>query len=117
MHSRINLIVIRSVDLNRAESFYQNLGLTFVRHRHGSGPEHMASESAGFVFEVYPRSNDRDSTSHVRLGFVVDDIDAIIQRLREASVEVVTAPYESPWGRRAVVKDHDGHTVELTSKV
>lgn len=38
----LNLVVIRSVDLDRAEKFYNALGLLFERHSHGIGPEHLA---------------------------------------------------------------------------
>lgn len=51
----LNLVVIRSADLDRSESFYRTLGLTFTRHRHGAGPEHLSCELGPLVFEVYPR--------------------------------------------------------------
>ena len=34
--------------------FYACLGLTFDRHRHGTGPEHLGAEDAGGVLELYP---------------------------------------------------------------
>ena len=42
----LNLVVIRSTDFERAASFYAVLGLTFVKHRHGTGPEHSPAKSA-----------------------------------------------------------------------
>lgn len=47
----LNLVVIRTVDLDRAEHFYGLLGLRFVRHSHGSGPEHLAAEGGGVVLK------------------------------------------------------------------
>jgi len=38
----LNLIVLRSADLDRAAQFYSRLGIVFSRERHGSGPEHLA---------------------------------------------------------------------------
>lgn len=40
----ISLVVLRSTDLERAEHFYAAIGLRFVKHAHGNGPEHLASE-------------------------------------------------------------------------
>ena len=51
----LNLVVIRAEDIDRAAAFYGLLGLEFQKHRHGSGPEHYASEERGIVFEIYPR--------------------------------------------------------------
>src|SRR5262245_23265769 len=45
----VNLVVLRARDLERAEAFYRALGFDFVRHAHGAGPEHLASESDGRV--------------------------------------------------------------------
>jgi lactoylglutathione lyase len=111
----LNLVVIRSADLDRAERFYRVLGLHFERHRHGTGPEHLAAQpyEGGYVFEVYPASVKAGSTTGVRIGFSVDAVDVYLDQLVEAGGTIVQAPADSEWGRRAVVADPDGHRVEL----
>lgn len=109
-----NLIVIRSADMDRAAAFYQALGLRFTKHRHGTGPRHYASEVNGFVFEIYPLGSANPTTS-TRIGFSVDDIDSTIEALSGAGGEVLSSPQDSQWGRRAVVKDPDGHKIELVT--
>jgi len=110
----LNLVMIRSIDLERAARFYGVLGLSFSKHRHGSGPEHFACELGSAVFEIYPRKDDTDSTSSTRIGFRVPSVDAAIAALQAIGVTVVSPPKDSPWGRRAVVDDFDGHRVEIT---
>ena len=110
-----NLLVIRSADIDRAVSFYRNLGTVFERHAHGKGPEHYASETNGFVFEIYPLKDGCGGTSETRLGLNVDSVDDALQMLEELDVEIVTPAKDSQWGRRAVVRDLDGHTVELVT--
>ncbi|RYD29752.1 MAG: glyoxalase/bleomycin resistance/dioxygenase family protein, partial [Verrucomicrobiaceae bacterium] len=39
----LNLVVLRSRDMEHAADFYNRLGLEFSRHRHGKGPEHFAA--------------------------------------------------------------------------
>lgn len=109
---RPSLLTVRSRDLASAERFYSRLGVTFARHSHG-GPEHLCSESEGMVFEIYPLTNDQLPTSSTRLGFHVDDLANLLQDLEAAGVEVVVPPRSSAWGLRAVVRDGDGHCVEL----
>ncbi|MFO0943649.1 MAG: ATP-grasp domain-containing protein [Pirellulales bacterium] len=41
--ARLNLIVLRSSDKDRASVFYSKLGLQLTKHRHGKGPEHYAA--------------------------------------------------------------------------
>jgi len=110
-----NLVVLKSQDLERAHSFYGALGLRFVRHSHGKGPVHLASESAGQVFEIYPLQDKAASTKATRIGFAVPSVDDAYLALLSVGGEAVSEPKDSPWGRRAVVADPDGHRVELTS--
>lgn len=114
MNIEINLIVLRSADIDRAAQFYQVLGLEFTKHRHGTGPEHYASELEGCVFEVYPRQKESDASTGTRVGFRVSSVDKAIAALEVAGAKVVSLPKDSVWGRRAVIDDLDGHRVELT---
>ncbi len=110
-----NLLVIRSPDIDRAVTFYQQMGMLFDRHAHGNGPAHYASDICGFIFEIYPQRNADDITTKARIGFTVDDVDGVIDLLREIDVTVISEPTDTEGGRRAVVKDLDGHTVELVT--
>jgi lactoylglutathione lyase len=109
----LNLVVLRSADMARAAAFYSRLGLQFMRHRHGTGPEHFAAELPGGVFELYPLTADGPSTLGTRIGFRVPSVDAAIAALSDFPGAIITAPRDSEWGRRAVVADPDGHRVEL----
>lgn len=108
----LNLVVLRARDMERAALFYSKMGLQFQKHRHGRGPEHYSSVVGGFVFELYPLL-DQPPTTGTRVGFSVADVDAVFDQLTELGAEVVVRPADSEWGRRAVVKDFDGHAVEL----
>ena len=110
----LNLVVIRARDIQVAKTFYELIGLQFELHRHGNGPEHFACEWESRVFEIYPT---QESSAETRIGFAVDAVDSITRSLRDAGHEILSEPRDSPWGRRAVVRDPDGHCVELTSKL
>lgn len=112
----LNLVVLRSGDIKKASEFYAHLGLKFKIHRHGSGPEHYAAELQGGVFELYPQSNDGPSTLGTRIGFAVASVDSVVAGLTEYPDAIVSAPKDSEWGRRAVLKDPDGHRVELLQR-
>jgi lactoylglutathione lyase len=113
----LNLVVLRSPDIERAVQFYRSLGLSFEQHRHGNGPEHYAAEMGNMVFEIYPRRNEGDNTNAVRIGFRVQSLEKIIAAAQEAGGQIVSAPQVSEWGRRAVLDDPDGHRVELIEAV
>jgi lactoylglutathione lyase len=111
----VNLLVIRSPDIHRAVEFYRQMGMEFDLHSHGNGPQHYASTVAGFVFEIYPGKTGHNDTTSTRIGFSVDDVDAVVESLRSIHATIVKDPTDTEWGRRAVAKDFDGHTVELVT--
>jgi len=113
---QLNLVVLRSLDIDRAAKFYRQLGLSLTRHSHGSGLEHFASESHGSVFELYPETEKSRPTLGTRIGFIVDSVDHLVPLLEKIGAEILTRPSDSEWGRRAVVKDLDGHIVELLTR-
>ena len=112
----VNLIVIRSEDIEMAEKFYSNLGMLFCKEKHGTGPEHYAYCANGLVFEIYPLKENDHPTTNVRLGFDIDSVDDYINDISTLGGVVVTPPHDSEWGRRTVIKDPDGHTIELVCK-
>jgi predicted enzyme related to lactoylglutathione lyase len=108
----LNLVVIRAIDLDRADRFYSALGIRLGRERHGTGPEHLAGQVGTAVLEIYPlRESGR--TNEARLGFRVSSIADALAAAQAAGGSVVTPPRASAWGLRAVLIDPDGHHVEL----
>lgn len=113
---KFNLIVLRSSDMQKLADFYSNFGMAFTKHRHGKGPEHYGTEDCGIVFEIYSKRNESDRTLDVRFGFEVDDIDGILKKIEPYDYKVISEPKDSPWGRRMVLDDIEGHRIELTQK-
>jgi len=110
----LNLIVLRAKDIERLGRFYEALGLSFVRERHGSGPEHLTARTGEMTFEIYPCVQQQD-TRGIRIGF---NVDHPAERLAIAVLHgatIVTALGNGPWGERAVIADPEGHIVELVS--
>ena len=111
----LNLVVLRSADLVRAERFYSALGLRLAREQHGTGPEHLAAELGDAVFEIYPQG-DSESTLGVRVGFRIPSVADAIAAALSAGGALITPAKNGPWGLRAVVADPDGHRVELVEE-
>ncbi|WP_166819985.1 VOC family protein [Thalassoroseus pseudoceratinae] len=110
---KLNLLVIRSADIGIAVEFCKTLGLSFTRESHGRGPDHFACTMDDCTLEIYPLSLNQSPTTTVRLGFQVNSVDETVASLQANGIAIVSEPSNSAWGRRAVVKDFDGHVVEL----
>ncbi len=77
----------------------------------------MSSHVGEAVFEIYPVASPEESTVATRLGFSVPSLTSALECLRGLNATVLAEPSETPFGRRAVVEDFEGHKVELYEKV
>src|SRR5579883_2095912 len=116
MTTRLNLIVIRVADIERSARLFGTLGLHFKNEQHGKGPKHFSATIDGITLELYPLQSKQQATNHARLGFLVDrgGLESVIAAWTLQGGTRVLPPNSSPWGLRAVLRDFDGHTVELT---
>ena len=106
----LNLLVVRSRDLEHSRRFYEALGLAFAAEQHGTGPLHYSSQLGTTVLELYPASLE---SSTIRLGFSVTDVSATVESVRSIGGRVDREPTAED--RSALVRDPDGNPVELSS--
>ena len=84
-------------DVERARSFYREvLGL----EPHHEFDAHLRYDVAGTPLMLFPSAG-RPSGDHDQFGFVVDDLDAALERLKECGVEL--AEFDAPPG--SVIED------------
>jgi len=112
MLTSLNLLCLRASDPKRLVDFYEKLGLSFRKEKHGSGPVHHACELGGSVFEIYPLANGQSPTASTRIGFCVPSIDDAIKHF-DAGSELLSAPKDTQYGRKVILRDPEGHKVEL----
>jgi len=111
------LVVIKTDKLHKQSEFYSSLGFEFDYHRHGNGPYHYASIGKNPVLEIYPLPKGTEIADHTtRLGFVVDDLNQVVQTLIDKGISIIREPIQTEWGYTAVVQDPDGRKIELTEK-
>ena len=110
----LNLVVIRSRDVERAVRFYTQLGLRFLKQQHDGGPEHYSTKIGNTVFEIYPLNRQGASSPGVRLGFVVNSLSDVLKEMKDDGVNVISQPGKREWGYSCLVEDFDGHRIELT---
>jgi len=114
------LVNIDVDDLEQAIGFYSRaFGLT-VGRRFGTGGGEMLGSSAPIYLLVKPGGSraaatipqSRDYSRHwtpVHLDFVVDDIDAAVERALAAGARLEAPVNASVWGRLALMADPFGH--------
>jgi len=96
-----------------AEWYRQHLGVDLTPTDHSQKP--WSQEAAPTVFSPFPQDTDYfgDSAKHWMINFRVDDLDAMVEQLRAAGIEVTNDPEKYPNGRFARLRDPEGNPIEL----
>lgn len=108
MAADLDLLVLRSSDIDAARRFYEALGLVWREEQHEGGPKHYSCRLGATLFELYPTR--KGPTGRVRLGLRV----AEPERLAEAAVGAGGRRRpDSAQSTGIVVRDPDENEVEL----
>ena len=68
----------------------------------------------GIVFEIYPLLKSQIAPDNsLRLGFNVQQLDALLDKLKKEGIDIVKEPTQLEWGYVAIIKDLDGRKIEL----
>ena len=111
---KLNLLVIKTNQLENLKNQYKLLGLEFEYHRHGKGAWHYATEIEGVVFEIYPVKSDSHVDNSIRLGFSIPKLSEKIEFLKSSTWKIISEPQQTEWGKIAIIQDLDGRKIELS---
>jgi DNA polymerase III subunit beta len=120
----VQAIVVYADDMDRSRRFYEGgLGLPQVYEHHGRygyqvGASRLLLHPRGEGTDMPARAPGEVSGYGVEVSLGVDDVDALVERLRAGGVPVEEEPRDEPWGERdAVVRDPDGLRVRLSQSL
>lgn len=119
MIRNVSAIVLWTARMREVVAFYEAIGLQLAAEQHEDGPPHWACDIGGIHFAIYEQDEgdspppEYQSAGASLLGFDVDALDEVYRAAKTVGARVLIRPEEVPWGRRAVVLDPDGRTVEL----
>lgn len=119
----LDYVILYVEDLDRAVGFYRTLLGLSVWTRSDTYVEFRLSNAKLGLYDrsALPELIGRRPEVHggaAEILFLVEDVDAEAERLRAASIEVISGPVDRPWGHRTLhVADPDGHLVELAQEI
>ncbi|MCM3921249.1 VOC family protein [Frankia sp. AiPs1] len=122
-HSLVSIRLITD-DVARLVDFYVRVTGTPVRW---STPEFAELETPAGTLAIgstrtvalFGAGSARPADNHTAIiEFLVDDVDAEYERIRQVRTEFVNAPTTMPWGNRSLLfRDPDGNLVNLFTPV
>ncbi|TYS10885.1 VOC family protein [Bacillus subtilis] len=125
MKLSMKYLILYVSDSKRAIHFYQDiLGLP-IRAEHGTyiefetGSAILALNTRESAREITPLDiPDTSASNTFEIGFVTENVEAVMKRVREQGVTIIGEPKVKPWGQMvAYISDPDGHYIEICSPV
>jgi predicted enzyme related to lactoylglutathione lyase len=102
-------------DTARARAFYEGtLGLAVGSHSaSGVWTEYDLPEGGCLALFNHPEPSSAGSPGGASIAFEVEDLDALVTRLKGEGVEFQADDVQSPVCRMAIMKDSEGNTIIL----
>ena len=114
----LSSLIINTSDLKKMVEFYRTLGIPLEVKSVSICTEVYRGHLADLEFALYgvAELNHRIQPAF-QLCFQVDNLEEVIRRIQQLHYSMVLLdPTEMPDGRRAIVLDPDGHSIELLER-
>ncbi len=108
-------ITVNTPNLENMVRFYEVLGCEFSKVKVNNGGDLFRSALEGFELSLLSiKSAQMVGNPKVMMGFKVNNFESKIELLISIpGVIFILDPTDMPDGRKAIIQDPDGHTVEL----
>lgn len=96
-------------------AFYRNIGFQFTASKVDKGSEVHRALHNGVEFSLYAISKAQSSViPNLQLGFKITDLEkTVVELMKVPGAMCILDPTEMPDGKKAIVLDPDGHSIEL----
>jgi len=110
--TKLGAIILLVADMKKSIEFYQGiLGLP-LKHQSEDWTEFF-SNGTMLALRVARNKEKTKAALTILVGFMVNDLDATVKRLKEMKVKFFKEPREEPFGKHAIFEDPDEHMISI----
>ncbi|MBS4192536.1 VOC family protein [Bacillus sp. FJAT-49705] len=126
MNLKMGYVILYVENLEKTKHFYGELLGLELKNEFGTYIEYNTGAT---ILSFNTREDVRELTGlpipdgirkeqTFEIGFVTEEVEAVVEKFREAGVKVLMEPVVKPWGQKvAYVEDPDGHFIEICSPI
>ncbi len=114
MSPKLLRITLNSNQPEDLVQFYSALGFSFTKREVDKGSTSWQGNSQNMVMEVYGiQETFSRSIPAVQLSFAVQNLEKIVQKIKQLGCQVMMEPLETDRGWMSYLLDPDGRSIEL----
>ncbi len=115
----LSAVIVVSEEPATLAGFYRDaLGIPLLEEQHDDDAPHWGCTLGDLHFAIHSVSDfpehPRAGVGSVKLALTIFDLEAYLERLRDAGVAPLYPPKDLGWCKMSAVTDPDGNLVELT---
>lgn len=112
MLTKFGAIILLVADMKKAIEFYKDvLGLP-LKYQSEEWTEFFTDGTALALRAAKERKNTKSAPT-ILTGFMINDLDITVRRLKEKKVKFFKEPREEPFGKHAIFEDPDEHLISI----
>ena len=112
MLTKLGAIILLVADMKRSIEFYKDvLGLP-LKYQSEEWTEFF-SDGTALALRAPKEREKTKSAPTILTGFMINDLDITVRRLKEKKVKFFKEPREEPFGKHAIFEDPDEHLISI----
>lgn len=112
MLTRLGAIILLVTDMKKSTDFYQGLIGLPLKQQSSEWTEFFYG---GTILALHPakRKDKIKASPRILVGFMVNELDNTVKRLKEKGVKFFKEPRQEPFGNHAIFEDPDEHLISI----
>ena len=111
LFKKVGAVILLVSDMEKSVKFYRDVLRLPIKSQSEEWTEFFNS---GTVIALHPMRKAKVNPGiGVLVGFMVRDLDDIVNTLKQQGVKFFKEPKEEPFGKHAILEDPDGHLISI----
>jgi lactoylglutathione lyase len=111
LFKKVGAVILLVSDMEKSVKFYRDVLRLPIKSQSEEWTEFF---NAGTVIALHPRRKAKvNPRIAVLVGFMVTDLDDVVNKLKQQGVKFFKEPKEEPFGKHTILEDPDGHLISI----
>src|SRR5437773_3177347 len=110
--TKLGAIILLVADMKKSIEFYKGILELPLNHQSEDWTEFF-SNGTMLALRLAKKKEKTKAALNILVGFMVNDLDITVKRLKEMKVKFVKEPREEPFGKHAIFEDLDEHMISI----
>ena len=110
--TKLGAIILLVADMKKSIEFYKGILDLPLKHQSEDWTEFFRNGTT-LALRLAKKKEKTKAALTILVGFMVNDLDIAVKRLKEMKVKFVKEPREEPFGKHAIFEDPDEHMISI----